>query len=71
MEIFGISVELLDVIFYFCVILVMYFILLEFEFREIRKLTQNFDNEEIQYEKEVRELKEDIARLTKIIESKG
>lgn len=71
MEIFGISVELLDVIFYFCVILVMYFILLEFEFREIRKLTQGLDNEEIQYEKEVRELKEDIARLTKLVESKG
>ena len=71
MEIFGISVELLDVIFYFCVILVMYFILLEFEFREIRKLTKSFDNEEIQYEKEVRELKEDIARLTKLVESKG
>ena len=71
MEIFGISVELLDVIFYFCVILVMYFILLELEFREIRKLTKGFDNEEIQYEKEVRELKEDIARLTKLVESKG
>ena len=71
MEIFGISVELLDVIFYFCVILVMYFILLEFEFREIRKLTKSFDNEEIQYEKEVRELKEDITRLTKLVESKG
>lgn len=71
MEIFGISVELLDVIFYFCVVLVLYFIVLELEFREIRNLTKGFDTEELQYEKEVRELKEEVARLTKIIESKG
>ncbi|MFH1433028.1 MAG: hypothetical protein ABIG84_07480 [archaeon] len=67
MEIFGISIELLNVIFYFCVVLVLYFIVLEFEFREIRSLTKGLDSEEMQFEKEVRELREEIARLTKIV----
>lgn len=61
------SIELLDVIFYFCTVLVLYFIALELEFREIRTLTQGFDSEEMRFEKELRELKEEIARLTKIV----
>jgi len=69
MEIFGVTLDVLDVIFYFFIILVMYFILLEFEFREVRALTRNLDGEELQYEKDLRELKEEISRLTKIIES--
>lgn len=70
MDIFGISVDVLDVMFYFCIVTVAYFVILELEFRELRNITRNFDNEETQIEKEVRELKEEIATLTKIIESK-
>lgn len=71
MEIFGITMDILDVIFYFFIILVMYFILLEIEFREVRALTRNLDSEELQFEKDMRELKEEISRLTKMIESSG
>lgn len=70
MELFGISLDLLDVIFFFCIVLVIYFILLELEFREIRNLTKTFDNEEMRFEKETRELKDEIAHLTNIIEKK-
>ena len=69
MEIFGITMDILDIIFYFFIILVMYFILLEFEFREVRALTRNLDSEELEFEKDMRELKEEISRLTKMIES--
>lgn len=69
MEIFGITMDILDVIFYFFIILVMYFILLEIEFREVRALTRNLDTEELEFEKDMRELKEEISRLTKMIES--
>jgi len=58
MEIFGITMDILDVIFYFFIILVLYFILLEFEFREVRALTRSLDSEELQFEKDMRELKE-------------
>jgi len=71
MEIFGITMDILDIMFYFFIILVMYFILLEFEFREVRALTRNLDSEELQFEKDMRELKEEISRLTKMIESNG
>ena len=69
MQIFGITMDILDVMFYFFIILVMYFILLEFEFREVRALTHNLDSEELEYEKDMRELKEEISRMTKMIES--
>ncbi len=68
MDIFGISVDVLDVMFYFCIVTVAYFAILELEFRELRNITRSFDNEETQIEKEVRELKEEIARLTKTVE---
>lgn len=67
MYIFGISIELLDLITVFFMVLVTYIIILEYEFKEVIKIVKRFDNEEMTLGKEIRELKEEIIKFKKTI----
>lgn len=63
MYIFGIQIPILELLVVFCIAVVIYLIVLEFEFRQQKKITKEFDDEEIKLSHEIRELKEAINKL--------
>ena len=63
MYIFGISIELLDFITLFFVILVTYIIILEYEFKQVLRIVKKYDGEEMMLGKNIRELKEELQKL--------
>jgi Zn-dependent membrane protease YugP len=63
MYVFGIDIPILELIVIFSVVVVVYLIILEIEFRQLRRITRKFDEEEIALGKEMRELKEEISGL--------
>ncbi|NOQ56131.1 MAG: hypothetical protein GQ477_05000 [Nanohaloarchaea archaeon] len=63
MYIFGISIDLLDFIALFFVILVTYIIILEYEFKQILGIVKKYDDEEMLLGKNIRELKEELKKL--------
>ncbi|MBW6461796.1 MAG: hypothetical protein K0B07_02010 [DPANN group archaeon] len=63
MYIFGISIELLDFITLFFVILVTYIIILEYEFKQVLSIVKKYDGEEMMLSKNIRELKEELQKL--------
>ncbi len=67
MYVFGIDVPILELLVIFSVVVVIYLIILEIEFRQIRKITRKFDQEEITLAKEMRELKQEITNLKEVI----
>ncbi len=67
MYIFGIDVPILELLVIFSTVVVIYLIILEIEFRQLRKITRKFDEEEIALSKEMRELKEEISTLREVI----
>jgi predicted Holliday junction resolvase-like endonuclease len=69
MYVFGIDIPILELIVIFSVVVVVYLIILEIEFRQLRKITRKFDEEEIALGKEMRELKEEISGLKDAISS--
>ncbi|RLJ08580.1 MAG: hypothetical protein DRP13_02245 [Candidatus Aenigmatarchaeota archaeon] len=69
MYIFGIEVPLLDLLVVFSIVVVIYLIILELEFRQLRRITKRFDEEEIQLSRVMRELKGEISSLNEIIQA--
>lgn len=67
MFIFGIDIPLLELLVILSVVVVIYLIILEFEFRQLRSITRKFDEEEVQLGVEMRELREEISRLKNVI----
>lgn len=63
MYIFGISIELLDFITLFFVVLVTYIIILEYEFKQVLRIVKKYDGEEMMLGKNIRELKEELQKL--------
>ncbi len=70
MLVFGIEVGILELFSVFAIVLVVYLVILEFEFRHVRGITRKFDEEEIQLGRAMRELKEEVASLKDIMETK-
>lgn len=68
MEFFGIfGVPLDELLVIFSIVVVIYLVILEFEFKQLSKLANEFDEEEIRLSKEMRELKEEIKELKGVI----
>lgn len=63
MYLFGIQVPLLELLVVFCIVVVVYLVVLEFEFKQERKIVKEFDEEEVKLSHEVRELRESINEL--------
>lgn len=69
MYIFGIDVPILELLVIFSIVVVIYLIILEFEFRQLRKITRRFDEEEIALGRAMRELRDEISSLRNVIQS--
>jgi len=67
MFIFGVDIPLLELLVILSIVVVIYLVILEFEFRQLRKITRKFDEEEVQLGVEMRELREEITRLRNVI----
>ncbi len=66
MYIFGINIPIMELLVIFCLLVVVYLIILEFEFRQQKRILKEFDEEEIKLSHEVRELKEAINDLKEV-----
>jgi type II secretory pathway component PulM len=69
MYIFGLDVPILELLVVFCIVVVVYLVILEFEFRQLRKITKRFDEEEIALGRAMRELRDEIGSLRGVIQS--
>ena len=69
MYIFGIDVPILELLVIFSTVVVVYLVILEFEFRQLRVITRKFDEEELQLSNEMRELRKEVANLREVIKS--
>lgn len=67
MYIFGIDIPILELLVIFSIVVVIYLIILEIEFRQIRTIVRKFDEEEIQLGRAMRELKDEIVELKDVI----
>ena len=67
MYIFGIDVPILELLVIFSTVVVVYLVILEFEFRQLRVITRKFDEEELQLSNELRELRKEVASLREVI----
>jgi len=70
MFIFGVDVPILELLVIFSIVVVIYLIILEFEFRQLRTITRKFDEEEIQLGRAMRELKDEVTALKDVIAAK-
>ncbi len=69
MYIFGIDVPILELLVIFSTVVVVYLVILEFEFRQLRVITRKFDEEELQLSNEMRELRKEVASLREVIKN--
>ena len=69
MYIFGIDVPILELLVIFSTIVVVYLVILEFEFRQLRVITRKFDEEELQLSNEMRELRKEVSNLREVIKT--
>lgn len=69
MYLFGISVPILELLVIFCIVVVVYLVILEIEFRQLKSITKKFDDEEVLLSKEMRELRNEVAELKEVIKA--
>jgi hypothetical protein len=70
MYIFGIDVPVLELLVIFSTVVVVYLVILELEFRQLRVISKKFEDQEIQLGREMRELKDEIGQLSVIVKGK-
>ncbi len=68
MYLFGIDIPILELLVVFCTVVVVYLIILEIEFRQLKYIAKKFDEEEVMLSKEMRELRNEIAELRQVIQ---
>ena len=61
MYIFGLNIPILELLVIFFAVVVVYLIILELEFRQLRKIIVRFDEEEVMLSKEIRELRKQLG----------
>ena len=69
MYIFGISIPILELLVVFCIVVVIYLVILEIEFRQLKSITKKFDDEEVLLSKEMRELRNEVSELKEVIKA--
>lgn len=67
MYIFGVSVPIMELMVVFSIVVVVYLVILEFEFRQLKVITRKFDEEEVELATEMRELRKEVSDLKDII----
>ncbi|MCD6368138.1 MAG: hypothetical protein J7L45_03575 [Candidatus Aenigmarchaeota archaeon] len=65
MYLFGLNIPILELLVIFSVVVVVYLIILEVEFRQLRKIIKKFDDEEFILSKEIRELRKQMEEFKK------
>ncbi len=66
MYVFGVEIPIMELLVIFCILVVVYLVILEFEFRQQKKILKEFDEEEVKLSHEVRELKEAVNDLKEV-----
>jgi len=65
--IFGVDIPILELLVILSIVVVLYLIILELEFRQLRRIARKFDEEEIQLGVEMRELRKAVVDLRNVI----
>lgn len=63
MYLFGIQIPILELLVIFSTVVVVYLVVLEYEFRQQKEIAKEFDDEEARLSHEVRELREAVDDL--------
>lgn len=63
MYVFGFNIPILELLVVFSIVVVAYLILLEIEFRQLRKIAHKFEDEESELAKEIKELRAEVSSL--------
>lgn len=63
MYIFGFDIPILELLVVFSIVVVAYLILLEIEFRQLRKIAHKFEDEESELAKEIKMLREELNEM--------
>ncbi len=63
MYVFGFNIPILELLVVFSIVVVAYLILLEIEFRQLRKIAHKFEDEETELAKEIKDLRAEINAL--------
>ena len=66
----GIDIPVPELIVIFSIVVVLYLIILEFEFRQLRMINRKVDEEEMQLSRAMKELKDEVTALKDVIVSK-
>ncbi len=64
---FGINIPITELLLLLSLVIIVYLAILEFEFRQIRKITKKFDDEELILTKSIRELRDSVSELRNAI----
>ncbi|MCD6275032.1 MAG: hypothetical protein J7J15_03370 [Candidatus Aenigmarchaeota archaeon] len=64
---FGINIPITELLLLLSLVIIVYLAILEFEFRQIRKITKKFDDEELILTKSIRELRDSVSELRNTI----
>ena len=65
--VFGLNLPLLELLLVFSIGVLIYLVLLEFQFRKIMKIIKKLDKEEREIEGERKELEEETNKLQKLV----
>ena len=66
----GVDVPVPELMVVFSIVVVLYLIIMEFEFRQLRVINRKVDEEETQLGREMRELKGEVTALKEVIAAK-
>lgn len=69
MILYGIQVPILELLAILCLLVVIYLLVMEFEFRQERRIVKDFDEDEVKLAHEVRDLREEIEELKDLTRS--
>ena len=67
---YGVDVPIIELLVLFSTVVVIYLIIMEFEFRQLRIITRKFDEEEVQLDRAMKELKEEFTALREVTAAK-
>ncbi|MCK4429160.1 MAG: hypothetical protein KAU95_02200 [Candidatus Aenigmarchaeota archaeon] len=60
---FGVNVPVTELLLILSAIIIVYLIILEYEFRQIRNIVKKFDDEELILTKSIRELRDAVSEM--------
>jgi hypothetical protein len=60
---FGINIPITELLLLLSTVIIVYLVILEFEFRQVKNITKKFDDEELILTKSIRELRDSVNDL--------